>query len=129
MTGKDIKVILSQSGTAIAATCIRSNDIRTKADMIEKASATQQEWKEYIAGRAEWTMNADFLVLSSSQMLDLLKVRQTFDITMTATDGQSSSSLVGKVILAAVDIKASTGSLAKGSFQFQGTGMLMQPQS
>ena len=51
MTGKDIKLILSQNGTAIAATRIRTNDIQSQSALIEKASSTQQDWKEYIAGR------------------------------------------------------------------------------
>ena len=64
MTGKDLIVIISQNGTAIASTCIRSQEIQTSADTIEKASATQQNWKEYVAGRNAWSLNVSYLVLS-----------------------------------------------------------------
>ena len=41
MTGKDIIIILTQGGTALASTRVRSQDIQTQADVIEKASSTQ----------------------------------------------------------------------------------------
>ena len=37
MTGKDIIVILSQNGTPMASTRIKSDDIQTQANAIEKA--------------------------------------------------------------------------------------------
>ena len=124
MTGKDITVIIAQGGTALASTRIKSNDIKTKCDVIEKASATQQTWKEFVAGRSEWSINVGYLVLAAPQVSNVLLVRQTFDLTFTANDGTSTGTLTGKAILAAADIKANTGSLAQGTFAFQGTGPL-----
>ena len=97
MTGKDLIVIISQNGTALASTCIRSQEIQTSADTIEKASATQQNWKEYVAGRTAWSMNVSYLVLSASKVADLLMVGQTFDITMKEVD--NTSSVTGTAIL------------------------------
>ena len=128
MTGKDIKVIIAQDGTALASTRIKSDDIKNKCDVIEKASATQQSWKEYIAGRSEWSVNVAYLVLASTQVRNLLLVRQTFDLTMTADDGTDTETLTGKAILTAADIKANSGSLAQGTFAFQGTGPLKSGQ-
>jgi len=124
MTGKDITVIIAQNGTALASTRIKSNDIKTKCDVIEKASATQQTWKEFVAGRSEWSINVGYLVLAAPQVRNVLLVRQTFDLTFTASDGTSTSTLTGKAILTTADIKANTGSLAQGTFAFQGTGPL-----
>lgn len=124
MTGKDITVIIAQGGTALASTRIKSNDIKTKCDVIEKASATQQTWKEFVAGRSEWSINVGYLVLAAPQVSNVLLVRQTFDLTFTASDGTSTSTLSGEAILTAADIKANTGSLAQGTFAFQGTGPL-----
>jgi len=128
MTGKDIKVIIAQDGTALASTRIKSNDIKTKCDVIEKASANQQTWKEYIAGRSEWSVNVTYLVLASPQVQNLLLVSQMFDLTMTADDGTDTEMLTGKAILTAADIKANSGSLAQGTFAFQGTGPLSDGQ-
>ena len=91
---------------------------------MEKASATQQTWTERIAGRASWSMKTDYLVLAPEQMQDLLRVRQLFDVTITAAEGQSSTVITGRAILKEVTINATVGSLAKGSFAFDGTGPL-----
>lgn len=124
MTGKDIIVILSQNDIAIASTRIKSSQIQSTAETMEKASATQQTWTERIAGRASWSMKTDYLVLAPEQMQDLLRVRQLFDVTITAAEGQSSTVITGRAILKEVTINATVGSLAKGSFAFDGTGPL-----
>lgn len=122
MTGKDLIVIISQNGTAIASTCIRSQEIQTSADTIEKASATQQNWKEYVAGRNAWSLSVSYLVLSASKVSDLLMVGQTFDITIKDVD--NTSSVTGTAILSSVKHTASVGTLANGSFSFTGSGHL-----
>ena len=121
MTGKDITVILSQGNTALAATRIRSNDIQTGCDTIEKASPTQQEWKEYITGRKGWTLTVNYLVLATAQVADLLSIGQTFDITMKSG---STALLTGEAIMTGVKNTATIGSLAQGSFTLQGSGAL-----
>lgn len=126
MTGKDITLILSQNGTALASTRIRTNDIQTKADTIERSSATQQTWREYIAGRKEWNLTVGYLVLASTQVKDLLMVGQTFDVTMTATNGVSSDSITGQAILEQVKQTGNISNLAQGSFSFRGTGPLTE---
>jgi hypothetical protein len=47
-----------------------------------------------------------------------------FDVTITATEGQSSTALTGKAILKEVTINAAVGALAKGNFVLEGTGPL-----
>ena len=126
MTGKDINVILSQDGTAIASTRIKSNKIQSKCETIEKASATQQTWTERIAGRASWLLTTDYLVMAHGQMQDLLHVRQLFDVTITASEGQSSTVITGRAILKEVTINATVGSLVKGSFALEGSGPLKE---
>ena len=46
MTGKDITVILSQNGQALASTRIKSHEIEASCPTIEVASSTQQDWEE-----------------------------------------------------------------------------------
>lgn len=122
MTGKDIIVVISQSGTALASTRIRSHGIQTKADTIEIASSSQQSWREYIAGRKEWSLTVSYLVLASAKIADLLKIGQTFSITVK--DSDSTTSVSGSAILTAVKQTATVGNLAQGSFTFQGSGAL-----
>lgn len=125
MTGKDITVILSRNNTALANTRIRSNEIQTSCDMIEKASASQQDWKEYVAGRKSWTLTVNYLVLYSAQVADLLYVGQTFDITMKSGNSEL---LTGSAIITGVKNTSTVGNLAQGGFTLQGSGALSIPQ-
>ena len=124
MTGKDIIVILSQGGTALASTSIRSQDIQTSCATIEKASSTQQDWEEHIAGRKSWNLTVNYLVLSSAKVNDLLYVGQTFDVRM---DIGETTYLVGKAIMNQVKQTATIGNLAQGSFSLKGSGPLAAP--
>lgn len=124
MTGKDIIVILSQGGTALASTSIRSQDIQTSCATIEKASSTQQDWEEHIAGRKSWNLTVNYLVLSSAKVNDLLYVGQTFDISMNIGE---TTYLVGKAIMIQVKQTATIGNLAQGSFSLKGSGPLAAP--
>ena len=124
MTGKDIIVILSQGGTALASTSIRSQDIQTSCATIEKASSTQQDWEEHIAGRKSWNLTVNYLVLSSAKVNDLLYVGQTFDIKMNIGE---TTYLVGKAIMNQVKQTATIGNLVQGSFSLKGSGPLATP--
>ena len=102
----------------------RATEMQSKCETMEKASATQQTWTERIAGRASWLLTTDYLVMAHGQMQDLLRVRQFFDVTITAAEGQSSTVLSGRAILKEVTINAAVGSLVKGSFALEGSGPL-----
>ena len=122
MTGKDIIVILSQNGTPMAGTRIKSDDIQTHADSIEKASATQQTWKEVIAGRKEWTLNVNYLVLAAAKLTDVLLAGQMFDITIRHIS--ENVSLTGQALLTDCKQTHTVNSLCQGSFTFRGNGPL-----
>ena len=122
MTGKDIIVILSQGGTPMASTRIKSDDIQTHADAIEKASATQQTWKEVIAGRKEWTLNVNYLVLAAAKLTDVLLAGQMFDITIRHIS--ENVTLTGQAILTDAKQTHTVNSLCQGSFTFRGNGPL-----
>ena len=124
MTGKDIIVILSQGGTALASTSIRSQDIQTSCATIEKASSTQQDWQEPIAGRKSWNLTVNYLVLSSAKVNDLLYVGQTFDVRMNIGE---TTYLVGTAIMNQVKQTATIGNLTQGSFSLKGSGPLAAP--
>lgn len=121
MTGKDITVTLSQGGVALANTRIKSNDIKTHCNTIEKASSVQQQWVEIVAARKSWSLNVSYLVLSSTQVADLLYVGQTFDITIKSG---TTNLLTGKAILTDASNVATVGNLTQGSFALSGNGAL-----
>lgn len=131
MTGKDIIVVLSQNGTALASTMIRSQDIQTAADTIEKSSPTQQDWKEFIAGRKEWSITVNYLMLAASKITDLLYIGQTFDVTVknVTAAGVTPVAVTGKAIMTTVKQVATVGTLAQGTFTLKGTGPLALPST
>ena len=55
---------------------VKTHSMDTSADAIEKASATQQQWREFVPGRKDWSMTLNYLVLENadSNIEDLLKV-------------------------------------------------------
>lgn len=123
MTGKDVILTLSQGGVALANTRIKSQSIKSQCGVIEKASSTQQNWVEVVAGRNSWSLTVRYLVLSGSQVKDVLKVGQMFDITMNEY-GSTTNKVTGTALLSAVDAEYPTGNLAQGTFTFTGSGAL-----
>ena len=122
MTGKDIIVILSQNGTPMASTAIKSDDIQTQVNAIEVASATQQEWEEVIPGRKRWTFNCNYLVLTSAKLRDVLKAGQYFDITLRHIS--ENVTITGQALLTDAKQSHTVNSLCQGSFTFLGNGPL-----
>ena len=123
MTGKDVILTLSQNGVALANTKIKSQSIKAQCAVLEKASSTQQDWVEVVAGRKSWTLTVRYLVLSGSQVKDVLKVGQTFSITMQEY-GSSTNIVTGTALLSGVDAEYPTGNLAQGTFTLTGSGAL-----
>ena len=123
MTGKDVILTLSQGGVALANTRIKSQSIKSQCGVIEKASSTQQDWVEVVAGRKSWSLTVRYLVLSGSQVKDVLKVGQMFDVTMNEY-GSTTNKVTGTALLSAVDAEYPTGNLAQGTFTLTGSGAL-----
>lgn len=123
MTGKDVILTLSQGGTALANTKIKSQSIKSQCAVLEKASSSQQDWVEVVAGRKSWTLTVRYLVLAGSQVKDVLKVGQTFSITMQEY-GSSTNIVTGTALLSGVEAEYPTGNLAQGTFTFTGSGAL-----
>lgn len=124
MRGQDILVILSQGGTALASTCVKSQDIQTDCPTIEKASSTQQDWVERIAGRKSWAISINYLVMRAAQVRDLLYIGQTFTVTVRDRNNTSGGSISGTAIMTNVHGLASFGNLATGSMKLEGSGAL-----
>lgn len=124
MNGNDIIVILSKDGSALASTCVKSQDIQTGCSTTERASATQQEWEEHVAGRKNWSISISYLVMRAAQVRDILYVGQTFDVQVVDRGNTTGGSVIGKAILVQAHNVASRGNLATGSWQLKGTGAL-----
>lgn len=118
--GNNILVYLN--GTAIAGT--KSNEIQTECDMIEVTNANSAQWRQYLAGRKNWSVSTGFLVLAAADTKKLLNVGTTY--TLRFRDRAGTSILQGQAIMKQCKISAARGSLATGSFTFQGSGELAE---
>ena len=113
-------IIVYQGSTAIAGT--RSNEIRTSCEVIEISSSTQGEWKDYITGRKEWSVNTSYLVSGVTDLSQLLTVGTQY--TLVIKGRNESSGVSGTAILTGCRITATRSSLVQGSFEFKGVGPL-----
>lgn len=116
--GKTI-LITTTSGTSPFA-AVKGIEIRTEGSQLEKASPTSSKWREYLAGRCGWSFTTNYL---ATRMADLLEINKTYAIKVY-DDNDSSNYVTGNAILRICDIRANTGELVSGSFQFIGTGAL-----
>jgi predicted secreted protein len=124
-------IIILDGNTPIAA--VKSQDIITNADTIETASATQPTWREFIAGRKDWQLTVNYLLLAQSALgvngsgiEDILQVGNTFQFVFC--DDEGSEAFSGKAILTQCKITDTIQTLAKGSFSFRGKGALEKGQ-
>lgn len=120
MNGNNIIVLCD--GTAIAAA--KSAEINSGADVIEVASATSGVWREFIAGRKEWSLSCGYLITANSGVRDLLSVGTTVTIKVKGRGAADSTGVSGSAIITKCAITATRGNLVQGSFQFQGSGQL-----
>ncbi len=116
--GHNVIIYQGGSGTTPAIAACKSCSISNKCDLIEKASASQQNAKEYIAGRSEADISMDHLVVSNNEYQGILMVRQTYTLRMVV----NGVSKYVKAICTQSDLSAPEGGLAKGSIKFKVTG-------
>lgn len=127
--GNSIIIGTMSGSTFTPFAAVRSHDVQNQCDVIEKASATQQTFKEFIPGREEWAINVSYLVLqdANSNIEDLMKVRQTYRICIKGRTG--TYALYGDAICTMCKQSYQQGNLAVGSFALKGTGALSNTNS
>lgn len=111
--------IVKLNGTQIAGA--KSDDIEVRCDLQEIASPSQGDWREYLAGRKDWTVTTNYLV-SSADLQKVLNVGTTYAVMFQ--DRSQLRNLRGSAILVTCKITAANGNICQGSFQFKGTGPL-----
>lgn len=111
-----------QTFTPLAA--VRSQDVESNADLIEIANPSSGQWKKYVAGRKEWSVNVNYLILgnASANISDVLKVGSTY--TLRIKERSNSYYVTGDAVCLSCRVTAIIGNLAQGSFSFRGTGEL-----
>ena len=122
--GRNIKILDGgATGTPAIIAAAKSCTISKTADTIEKASATQQSAKEYIAGRTGWEVSLSHLVTSDAPFDGVLKVGNTYTLRIDI----GSTTQQGTAICTQADIAGTVGNLATGNVKFLGSGELSSP--
>lgn len=120
INGNNIYVTLG--GTIIAGT--RSNEIQTDCDMIEISNPNSGDWRQYMAGRKDWSVQTSFLVTNVTNIRQLLNIGTSYNLVFRDRNSTSGASVSGTAILKTCKISSVRGNLVTGSFAFQGSGAL-----
>lgn len=126
VNGNNIFISLDSSAAPFAAT--KSNEIQTDCEKIEISSPTTGDWRQYIAGRKEWSFTVNWLVGNNSGVDQLLHVGDIYNIGIYKRVGNTNTKVLqGSALLKTCKINATRGNIASGSFQFVGTSALTAP--
>lgn len=104
----------------------KADKITSGCETLEIASATQGQWREFVAGRKEWSCTVNFLVSAYLDIASLAQVGLTAQVAFRNADGYPNVN--GTAILTHVEIQATKGNIATGVFQLKGSGTLTFPQ-
>ena len=124
--GNNIIVFVSSnngsSWTAVAGT--KSDDIQVDGEMIEVSSATQADWRDFVAGRKTWSITTSWLLSGVGDVRKVLDVGTKVKIRIGARTFAASTGLEGFAFVKTCKVSATKNNIAHGQFVFQGTGSL-----
>ena len=118
---KELILLDTNNNTVVAAA--KSIEINVKCDTVERTSANSGLFREYITGRKDWNFQVSSLVTSSQFSGAKTMVGTTYAVKFSL-QGSTAALMSGKAICTHAKITDQKGSIAKGSFVFQGTGDL-----
>jgi len=133
INGNNIFISLDSNAATIPFAATKSNEIQTECDTIEISSPTVGDWRQYIAGRKEWSFTVGWLVVAcgtnvKNSLEALLEVGKSYTITICDRTGSTATArLTGSAICTSAKITATRGNIAVGSFSFKGNGALSAP--
>jgi predicted secreted protein len=116
------KIIVKVGGTAIAGA--KSCEISIKGDQIEVASPTTGEWRDFIAGRKEWSVTCGHLIPAIGTPLKSNAAMVNTVVTLIIETDMTGDTLTGQAIVETWKASGTVGNLATGTFQFRGKGAL-----
>ena len=115
-------ILLDTSNNKVVAAA-KSIEINVKCDTVERTSANNGLYREYITGRKDWNFQISSLVTSSQFSGAKTMVGTTYAVKFSL-QGSTAALMGGNAICTQAKITDQKGSIAKGSFVFQGTGAL-----
>ena len=117
------KLIITVGGSAIAGA--KSCEINIQCDDIEVASATQGKWREFLAGRKDWSVTCGHLLPASGTPLKSSAAMVGTKVVLSIQTDMTGDVLTGSAIVKSWRASGAVGSLATGAFSFRGSGALV----
>ena len=115
-------ILIYVNSAAVAGT--RSNEIQSNRELIEIASPSSGEWREFIAGRKDWGFTVSWIVSNHSDIQQLLLNAGV--VTVRIVGRGQETGLTGSAIVQTCRMTFTRGNLAQGSLQLKGSGPLTQ---
>ena len=115
-------ILIYVDGAVVAGT--RSNEVQTNRELIEIASPTSGEWRQFIEGRKDWGFTITWLVSSHTDIQQLLLAAGM--VTVRIVGRGESLGLTGTAIVQTCRMTFTRGNLAQGVLQIKGSGPLTQ---
>lgn len=128
MNGNNVYISIGEgtSSTIIAGTKV--NEIQTECETIEISGPNVAEWRQHIVKRKEWSMSANFLITTFTQIQNILQSGTEVGIVVVGREGTTMSILLqGRAIVKQGKQSFTRGKLAQGSWKFIGNGPLTAP--
>ena len=120
--GKDL--ILKDSSNGIVLAASKSLELNINGETIEVGRMSGEMWRKFITGRKDWSISVSTLVGSGQFSASAAMIGQTYGVKFVNGQSATAALLSGICICKQVKITEQKGSIAKGSFVFQGTGAL-----
>lgn len=126
INGNNIFISVDEHSAPFAAT--KANEIQVGAEKIPISSPMTGDWEEHIVGRKRWGFSINSLVTTLDDIRKVLIVGNTYTITVYGREGSTvTAKLQGRATCLEARAGMTRGSLATGSFSFDGNGMLYIP--
>lgn len=120
--GNNLIVTWNDSGNQAVIAGTKTNELQCDGEQLEVCSATDEQWKHFLAGRKTWSVNVSFLLLADGiDIKAALKVNNIYTLYFRKRSG---GGVYGNAILKSFKASAPINGLSNGSFVFQGTGAL-----
>ena len=116
--GRNVLIYSGGTGTTPVIAAAKNCTISIKYDMIEKASSSQGNAKEYTLGRYEWDLSVDHLVVSGSEFQGMSLAGQRLLVSVMVGSVRKK----GYVLCPQAGIQAPVNGLVTGNVVFKGDG-------
>ena len=124
MLFKGNDLILKDSSNGIVLAASKSLELNINGETIEVGRTSADMWRKFITGRKDWSISVSTLVSSGQFTASAAMIGKTYGVKFVNGQSATSAMLSGICICKQVKITEQKGSIAKGSFVFQGTGAL-----